>query len=82
MQEVGRHTLGAARSAAVCMSQPDSQIRVAGCYCVEGCASPAHPALPTMCRFAGNTSVALVTHGLALRLFLMRWLHWSVDDFL
>lgn len=33
-------------------------------------------------RFAGNTSVMLVTHGLALRLFLMRWLHWSVDDFL
>lgn len=43
---------------------------------------PAHSALCTMCRFAGSTSVALVTHGLALRLFLMRWLHWSVDDFL
>lgn len=38
--------------------------------------------LPICCRFAGNTSVMLVTHGLALRLFLMRWLHWSVDDFL
>lgn len=24
----------------------------------------------------------MVTHGLALRLFLMRWLHWTVDEFL
>lgn len=27
-------------------------------------------------RFAGNTSLVLVTHGLALRIFLMRWFHW------
>ncbi|WIA19887.1 hypothetical protein OEZ85_005787 [Tetradesmus obliquus] len=33
-------------------------------------------------RFAGGTSVMMVTHGLALRLFLMRWLHWTVDEFL
>jgi broad specificity phosphatase PhoE len=26
--------------------------------------------------------VMMVTHGLALRLFLMRWLHWTVDEFL
>lgn len=33
-------------------------------------------------KFAGNTSLVLVTHGLALRVFLMRWFHWSVDQFL
>lgn len=34
------------------------------------------------CRFGGGTSVLMVSHGLALRLFLMRWLHWTVDEFL
>eukprot|EP00877_Chromochloris_zofingiensis_P000455 jgi/Chrzof1/1040/Cz01g38050.t1_PGM7[v5.2] len=33
-------------------------------------------------RFANNTSLVLVTHGLALRIFLMRWFHWSVDQFM
>ena len=33
-------------------------------------------------RFGDNTSLVLVTHGLALRVFLMRWFHWSVDQFL
>ncbi|GFR41068.1 hypothetical protein Agub_g1708 [Astrephomene gubernaculifera] len=33
-------------------------------------------------RFAGNTALVLVTHGLALRIFLMRWFHWTVDEFL
>jgi len=33
-------------------------------------------------RFSNNTSLVLVTHGLALRVFLMRWFHWSVDQFL
>ncbi|PSC69919.1 phosphoglycerate mutase [Micractinium conductrix] len=33
-------------------------------------------------RFAGNTSLVLVTHGLALRIFLMRWFHWTVDQFM
>eukprot|EP00884_Botryococcus_braunii_P014525 jgi/Botrbrau1/23073/Bobra.0243s0014.1 len=33
-------------------------------------------------RFAADTSLVLVTHGLALRVFLMRWFHWSVDQFL
>ena len=33
-------------------------------------------------RFARGTSLVLVTHGLALRIFLMRWLHWTVADFL
>jgi len=28
-----------------------------------------------------NLNVVIVTHGLALRLFLMRWFQWSVDDF-
>lgn len=32
--------------------------------------------------FSGRTSVVLVTHGLALRVMLMRWFHWSVDEFL
>jgi broad specificity phosphatase PhoE len=26
-------------------------------------------------------NVLIVTHGLTLRLFLMRWLHWSVEMF-
>eukprot|EP00879_Flechtneria_rotunda_P020188 GHRR01021229.1.p1 GENE.GHRR01021229.1~~GHRR01021229.1.p1 ORF type:complete len:265 (+),score=70.87 GHRR01021229.1:883-1677(+) len=33
-------------------------------------------------RFGHNTSLVLVTHGLALRIFLMRWFHWSVDQFM
>lgn len=34
-------------------------------------------------RFAqGNTNLVLVTHGLALRIILMRWFHWTVDQFL
>jgi len=33
-------------------------------------------------RFANRTSLVLVTHGLALRVFLMRWFHWTVDQFL
>ncbi|KXZ56778.1 hypothetical protein GPECTOR_1g700 [Gonium pectorale] len=33
-------------------------------------------------RFASNTALVLVTHGLALRVFLMRWFHWTVDEFL
>jgi broad specificity phosphatase PhoE len=33
-------------------------------------------------RFGPGTSLVLVTHGLALRIFLMRWFHWSVSDFL
>ncbi|KAF8067106.1 phosphoglycerate mutase-like protein [Scenedesmus sp. PABB004] len=33
-------------------------------------------------RFANNTSLVLVTHGLALRIFLMRWFHWGVDQFM
>lgn len=27
------------------------------------------------------SNVIVVTHGLAMRLFLMRWFHWSVEDF-
>ena len=33
-------------------------------------------------RFSAGTSLVLVTHGLALRIFLMRWFHWTVADFL
>ena len=33
-------------------------------------------------RFSGDTSLVLLTHGLALRIFLMRWFHWTVDQFL
>jgi hypothetical protein len=33
-------------------------------------------------RFSKNTSLVLVTHGLAARIFLMRWFHWSVAELL
>ncbi|KAK9810737.1 hypothetical protein WJX73_003928 [Symbiochloris irregularis] len=33
-------------------------------------------------RYGNDTSLVLVTHGLALRVFLMRWFHWTVDQFL
>ena len=33
-------------------------------------------------RFANNTSLVLVTHGLALRVFLMRWFHRTVEQFM
>ncbi|KXZ49091.1 hypothetical protein GPECTOR_23g23 [Gonium pectorale] len=33
-------------------------------------------------RFAENTCVAVVTHGLTLRVFAMRWMHWTVRQFL
>jgi hypothetical protein len=33
-------------------------------------------------RFSGNDSLVLLTHGLSLRIFLMRWFHWTVDEFL
>ena len=32
-------------------------------------------------RFQSNTTLVLVTHGLALRIFLMRWFHWTVEQF-
>jgi hypothetical protein len=31
-------------------------------------------------RYAKNTSLVLVTHGLAARIFLMRWFHWTVEQ--
>jgi hypothetical protein len=33
-------------------------------------------------RFSSDTSLVLLTHGLSLRIFLMRWFHWTVDEFL
>jgi broad specificity phosphatase PhoE len=33
-------------------------------------------------RFADRTNLVLVTHGLALRIFLMRWFHWTLDQYL
>jgi len=33
-------------------------------------------------RFPEDTILVLVTHGLAMRIFLMRWFHWTVDQFL
>ena len=33
-------------------------------------------------RFDASVHVGIVTHGLTLRVFLMRWLHWSVREFL
>jgi broad specificity phosphatase PhoE len=32
-------------------------------------------------RFTEDTAVVIVTHGLSLRVFLMRWNHWSVADY-
>lgn len=32
-------------------------------------------------RIDGDTTLLLVTHGLTLRLFLMRWFHWDVETF-
>lgn len=36
----------------------------------------------TINRFQENTCVAIVSHGLTLRAFAMRWLHWTVRQFL
>jgi len=33
-------------------------------------------------RFAGDSSLVLLTHGLAARVFLMRWFHWTVEQFM
>jgi len=33
-------------------------------------------------RFSDGTNLVLVTHGLALRIFLMRWFHWTVEQYL
>ena len=33
-------------------------------------------------RFANKTNLVLVTHGLALRVFLMRWFHWTLEEYL
>ena len=32
-------------------------------------------------RMEPGSSVLIVTHGLAIRLFLMRWFHWTVEQF-
>jgi len=33
-------------------------------------------------RFSNDTCLCLITHGLTLRIFLMRWFHWTVEEFL
>lgn len=33
-------------------------------------------------KFSHNTSLCLVTHGLTMRVFLMRWFNWTVESFL
>lgn len=33
-------------------------------------------------RFGNSTNLVLVTHGLTLRIFLMRWFGWTVESFL
>ena len=37
--------------------------------------------LATLGRYAG-VSLVLVTHGLTLRIFLMKWFHWTVEEML
>jgi hypothetical protein len=32
-------------------------------------------------RFADNTQIVIVTHGLSLRVFLSRWFHWTVGEY-
>jgi broad specificity phosphatase PhoE len=32
-------------------------------------------------RFAEDSTVVIITHGLALRIFLARWLHWTVAEY-
>ena len=32
-------------------------------------------------RFTEDTAIVIITHGLSLRVFLMRWNHWSVADY-
>ena len=32
-------------------------------------------------RFSGSTNMILCTHGLTLRIFLMRWFHWTVKEY-
>uniref|UniRef100_A0A7S3QYR3 Phosphoglycerate mutase-like protein n=1 Tax=Dunaliella tertiolecta TaxID=3047 RepID=A0A7S3QYR3_DUNTE len=33
-------------------------------------------------RFANGTTLVLVSHGLAIRILLMRWFHWTVNQFM
>lgn len=33
-------------------------------------------------RFGSDGTIVLVTHGVTLRVFLMRWMHWTIDQFL
>lgn len=33
-------------------------------------------------RFSAATSLCLVTHGLTMRVFMMRWFNWTVESFL
>eukprot|EP00878_Enallax_costatus_P033131 GHUV01036519.1.p2 GENE.GHUV01036519.1~~GHUV01036519.1.p2 ORF type:complete len:100 (+),score=2.52 GHUV01036519.1:395-694(+) len=33
-------------------------------------------------KFSHNTNICLVTHGLTMRVFLMRWFNWTVESFL
>lgn len=33
-------------------------------------------------KFSSSTSLCLVTHGLTMRVFLMRWFNWTVESFL
>ena len=32
-------------------------------------------------RFSEDTAIVIITHGLSLRVLLMRWNHWSVADY-
>lgn len=36
----------------------------------------------TCCAHFADMSIVMITHGLTLRILLMKWFHWTVDEFL
>lgn len=84
-------------SSAAAAATPVAAVHRTGCRSLQGrfgppieltCSACACPMADHMIRdinagrFGNNTTLVLVTHGLALRIFLMRWFHWTVDQFL
>lgn len=40
------------------------------------------PRLPPQGEYGANSTIVIVGHGLTLRVFMMRWFNWSVEQFL